>query len=150
VSYVHSEEDLPEVMLKATATKPNVLAKRLRGVRGGAGLVILKEIPIAEYKTIKRAVVTAHRLKHRGVVPIDCCFVDVKRDVVILQSRFYPGGNMRQWVTGKGRKSLLRAAQRIAEAVALLHAHGTLHRDVKPENIVFDGAQVRMHIYRRF
>ena len=34
MSYVHSEEDLPEVMLKATATKPNVLAKRLRGVRG--------------------------------------------------------------------------------------------------------------------
>jgi hypothetical protein len=137
----YSEDGLPEVMLKATATKPNVLAKRLRGVRGDAGLVILKEISIAEYKTIKRAVVTVHLLKHPGVVPIDCCFVDARRDVVILQSRFYPGGNMRQWVAGKDHTCLLRAAHRITEAVAFLHDHGTLHRDIKPENIVFDGVQ---------
>ena len=97
--------------------------------------VILKEIPTLEYKTLKRAVVTAHRLKHRGVVPVQCCFVDAKRDVVVLHSRFYSGGNMRIWLQGKSPAALLRAAHRISEAVAVLHLHGTLHRDIKPENI---------------
>jgi serine/threonine protein kinase len=141
----YSEEQLPEVMIDATSTKPNVMGKRLRGVHGEAGLVILKEIPTAEYKTVKRAVVTAHRLNHRGVVPIDCCFVDARRDVVIMQSRFHSGGNMRQWMAGKDHTCLLRAAHRIAQAVAFLHGHGTLHRDIKPENIVFDGEQDDAH-----
>ena len=136
----YNDEDLPEVMTQATHRKPNVTGRRLRGVGGDGGLVILKEISTAEYKTVKRAVVTAHRLRHKGVVPVECCFVDASRDVVVLHSRFYTGGNMRQWMEGKNRKALLVSAQRIAEAVAMLHSHGTLHRDIKPENIVFDGA----------
>jgi len=136
----YSDENLPPVMEQATRGKSNVLGRRLRGVSGNAGLVILKEIPIAEYQTVKRAVVTAHRLKHPGVVPVECCFVDAARDVVVLHSRFYMGGNMRQWAAGRSGEALLAACLKVAEAVAVLHSNGTLHRDIKPENIVFSHA----------
>jgi serine/threonine protein kinase len=139
----YSEDGLPDAMHAATLGKPHVNGRRLRGA-GLDSLKILKAIPLDEYKRVKRAVVTAHRLKHTGIVPVECAFVE--KDVVVTQSRFYEGGNMRDWAKGVKKKSaLLIAAQRIAAAIALLHGASTLHRDIKPGNVVFDGTTEDAH-----
>ena len=133
-----SEDGLPDAMHAGTLGKMHVKAGRLRGA-GQDSLKILKAIPLDDYKRVKRAVVTAHRLKHRGIVPVECAFVDKKKHVVVTQSRYYAGGNMRTWARGKSELSLLVSAQRIAAAITRLHDACTLHRDIKPENVVFDG-----------
>lgn len=137
----YSEDGLPDGMHAMTLGKMHVKAARLRGAKPGPNsLKILKAFPIAEYKRLKRAVVTAHRLKHPGIVPVECAFVDKKQHVVVTQSRLYEGGNMRAWARGKSDLALTVAAQRIAASITRLHESGTLHRDIKPENVVFRGA----------
>ena len=98
---------------------------------------MLKEYSVSELVRIRRAVAAASRLRHPGVVPVECAFLD--RGNVVVQSPFYFGGNMREWCRGKDAEARLRASARIAEAVRFLHSHGVLHRDLKPENVVFDG-----------
>lgn len=137
-----SEDNLPEWMHAATLGKIHVKAARLRGAEaeGQPALKILKAFPIDQYQRIKRAVLTAHRLQHPGVVPVECAFLDKKKHVVVTQSRFYEGGNMRAWAPGKSMLARLVAAQRIAAAIAELHQMDILHRDIKPENVVFSGS----------
>ena len=120
-----------------TSSKPNVKRATLRGVARGATPKILKEYAVSEFKSVKRAVAAASRLRHPGIVPVDCAFLE-RGDVVVVQSPCYTGGNMRRWCQGKDAETRLRAAQRVAEAVRFLHAQGVLHRDLKPENVVFD------------
>ena len=132
----YDRDDVPDILVDATQGKPNVIGARLKGAHGQS-LKILKSIPLASYKQLKRAIITAHRLQHPGVVPVECAFVE--GGDVVLQSRFYSGGNARQWCQEKSFESKLVAARRIAEAVQFLHSKGVIHRDVKPENIVFDG-----------
>jgi len=139
----YAEDGLPDAMYEATKSKVHVKGRRLRGVAPAVQLKILKELPLAEYRTVKRAIVTAHRLRHPGVVPVECAFVAAVGDMVVVQSPFYAGGNLRQWCTAvpvKGRRARLVAAQRLAAAVAFLHASQVLHRDIKPENVVFASA----------
>lgn len=120
------------------SSKPNVKRATLRGVARGTTPKILKEYAVSEFKSVKRAVAAASRLRHPGIVPVECAFLE-RGDVVVVQSPCYAGGNMREWCQGKAVDTRLRAAQRVAEAVRFLHSHGVLHRDLKPENVVFDG-----------
>ena len=66
--------------------------------------------------------------------------MEARSDVVVVQSPWFRGGNLRQWARGKDTEARLRAAQGVAEAVRFLHAHTPpiLHRDLKPENVVLD------------
>ena len=91
---------------------------------------------MTQFWEIYRAVVHANRIQHRGIVPIECAFVN--RTNVVLQSRFYKGGDMRCWCQDKDAKSKIVAFSRVSEALAFLHDKGIVHRDIKPENIVFD------------
>ncbi|KAL3907810.1 MAG: hypothetical protein SGPRY_010041 [Prymnesium sp.] len=117
--------------------KPNVKQARLRGVARGSNTKILKEYALSEFGRVKRAVATASRLRHPGIVPVECAFLE-RGEVVVVQSPLYPGGNLREWGHGKPLETLLRTMQRVSEAVRYLHSHGVLHRDIKPENIVLD------------
>ena len=119
-------------------SKPNVKRASLRGAAPGAAQKILKEFGVGDFRRIKRAVATASRLRHPGIVPAECAFLE-RGNVVVVQSPFYSGGNMRHWCQGKPAEAKLAAAHRVAEAVRFLHVHGVLHRDLKPENVVFDG-----------
>lgn len=123
--------------------KPSVKRARLCGVvRDDAALKILKEYALTEFTRVKRAVTAAKRLRHPGVVPVECAFFESELGVVVVQSPCYSGGNMREWCkrhqSEEAREARLRVAQRVAEAVRFLHAHGMLHRDLKPENVVLD------------
>jgi serine/threonine protein kinase len=120
--------------------KPHVKARRLRDGSGAAAaddnrsssgrVKLLKEYAMDDFKRIHRAVAAAHRLKHRGIVPVECAFVS--EGAVIVQSPFYLGGDMRQWAHGKDPCDVLLALWRVAEALEYLHACNILHRDIKP------------------
>ena len=124
------------------SSKPNVKRAMLRGAQPESAAKILKEYGVGEFKRVKRAVTVAGRLRHPGIVPVECAFLEQAGSVVVVQSPLYAGGNMRQWSRGKSVEARLRAAQRVAEAVRFLHWHSPpiLHRDLKPENIVFESS----------
>jgi hypothetical protein len=122
------------------ASKPSVKQASLRGAAQGTTDKVLKEYGVEGFKQVQRAVSVACRLKHPGVVPVECAFLEQQGNVVVVQSAFYKGRNMRHWTQGKDHEARLRSLQRVAEAVRFLHTQipSILHRDLKPENIVFD------------
>ena len=78
-------------------------------------------------------------LSHPHVLPMIAC-----RDAdhyLMYVMPFAPGGSVRQKIARDGRLSLeetVRITRQVAEALDHLHAENVLHRDVKPENILFD------------
>lgn len=109
---------------------------RVRRLRGDGGIKVLKEYTLSDFKLIKRAVATAHGLRHPAIVAVECAFVT--DDTVVVQSPFYKGGDMRQWARGKEPCDVLLALWRVAESLEFLHQNKVLHRDIKPGNIVFE------------
>ena len=135
------ESDMPPALYAGTHCKSNVKGARLKGAKDE--WKILKTIPVSEIWRIYRSVIHANRLIHPGIVPIECVFVD-KTDVV-LQSRFYGGGDMRHWCDGKSHKEKLVAFSKLVDALAFLHSEHLVHRDIKPENIVLDDDNADAH-----
>ena len=132
------DDSIPGALREVSQGKTHVKGAALRGVNARHTAKVLKQFDVAQFKTVKRAIATAATLKHHGVVPVECAFVE--RGDVWLQMPFRAGSNMRVWCKNKSREARLRAFLRIAEAVHFLHeTAGVLHRDIKPENIVFDG-----------
>lgn len=148
----YTDDDIPEDLDAATAGKMNVDGKRLpdgstvAGGESGNGahqLKVLKSFPVEEYKRVQRSINAAHRLKHPGIVPVECAFMDKGKGVVVVQLPYFAGGDLRRWVARAGAEArskgvLLATSLRIAQAVEFLHLNKLLHRDIKPENIVMD------------
>jgi hypothetical protein len=97
---------------------------------------VLKEYGMADFKLVNKAICAAAKLKHPGIVPVECAFLEPSKPVVVVQTRWFEGGNLRAWCADKDDGARLRAAQRISDAVGFLHANGLLHRDVRPAKIV--------------
>ena len=77
-------------------------------------------------------------LDHPHVVPV-YDFVE-REDLCLLVMQALPGGTVWEWFTNEGVSMPTACAIALAACAGLDHAHGrnVLHRDVKPDNLMFD------------
>jgi ABC-type amino acid transport substrate-binding protein len=86
----------------------------------------------------EREATTIAALEHPAIVPVHD--FDVAHGQPYLVMRFMPGGSLEDRLD-KGLLSLAEAAvlyTHLAPALDKAHAHGTIHRDLKPTNILYD------------
>jgi alpha-tubulin suppressor-like RCC1 family protein len=88
---------------------------------------------------------TVAQLQHRNIVTVHA----VKRlrdEGLALVMQYVPGRTLKQAVVEDGpftTEQAERVIRDVAEALAYAHAHGVVHRDVKPENIFLEASTGR-------
>ncbi len=81
----------------------------------------------------------AHSLHHANIVR--CHELGVADDHAYLAMEYFPEGDLRRRIrSGLGLVDALDIAAQIAGALAILHEAGTLHRDLKPGNVLMRNA----------
>ncbi len=90
----------------------------------------------------------ARAVAHRHILPV---FEAGEEDgVVFVAMKLAPGGDLGSLIRHEGRLEADRAAEivrQIAAALDAAHAHGLVHRDVKPGNVLLDEVREREHAY---
>jgi serine/threonine-protein kinase len=87
---------------------------------------------------------TAAQLSHPNIVPIYA--VDDRGGIVFFVMGLVEGPTLGQYLQREGSAPvpLVRSVLRdVADALGYAHAHGVVHRDVKPDNILLDGPAMR-------
>ncbi|MBI3790977.1 MAG: protein kinase [Gemmatimonadetes bacterium] len=87
---------------------------------------------------------TAAQLSHPNIVPIYA--VDDRGGIVFFVMGLVEGPTLGQFLMREGHCGvpLVRTILRdVADALGYAHAHGVVHRDVKPDNILLDGPAMR-------
>src|SRR5207244_8811432 len=87
---------------------------------------------------------TAARLSHQNIVPIYS--VDERDGLVYFVMALVEGESVGDRLRRAGVISIAdvrRILREVADALAYAHAHGVVHRDVKPDNILIDRASGR-------
>ena len=75
------------------------------------------------------------RLEHPGIVPVhDVGTLPDGR--IFYAMKFVRGNRIDEYAAGASLRDRLRKFQAVCDAVAFAHAHGVIHRDLKPQNIM--------------
>jgi serine/threonine protein kinase len=143
--------------LRQVVAHPDFASTKYRVIRelarGGMGIVYLAEdgelnrqvavkvLSIPELtgdpgeRMIREAQIIA-QLEHPGIVPVHD--VGVLSDGRVFYAMKYVRGNRLDEYAAEvdSLKDRLRKFQKVCDAVAFAHAHGVIHRDLKPQNIM--------------
>ena len=89
---------------------------------------------------LKREVRIGRKLRHENLVQI-YEMVDAGTSIAIVME-FLEGGSLSQRLGDAGLElaEIERVGEALLDALACLHSEGIVHRDVKPSNVLFDGA----------
>ena len=78
----------------------------------------------------------AAKLAHPHIVAV--IDVGVSGDYYYMAMEYHPGGDLKDKIRkGLGQKAALRIMKEIATALDYAHKNGFVHRDIKPDNILF-------------
>nr|BAL54191.1 hypothetical conserved protein [uncultured Planctomycetota bacterium] len=91
------------------------------------------------FKRFQREMKALLQLHHPHIVPL--LDVGEHNKIPFLVMPFLSGGNLRQrWENRRasGVADLFPWLEQVASALDYLHAHNVIHRDVKPDNVLFD------------
>src|SRR5581483_4656399 len=94
-------------------------------------------------RRFEREVAAAAAIHHENVAATLGCFPLGGRLVMVVE--LLPGGSLKDLVKKRGPlpwREAARLGAGIARGLAAVHAAGYVHRDVKPENVLLDAAQV--------
>jgi predicted Ser/Thr protein kinase len=90
----------------------------------------------------------AAAIEHSNVIPV--YDVGEERDLLYIAMRYVEGTDLRAVITAEGRLAPQRAVDILVELAAALdaaHAHGLVHRDIKPGNVLIAREGRREHVY---
>lgn len=90
-------------------------------------------------KRFRREASSMARLVHPGIVSVHDVITDGDAEYIVME--YVDGTTLREHVASQGHPSLrdvLRMGRQIAEAMAMAHASGIIHRDLKSENVLLD------------
>jgi tetratricopeptide (TPR) repeat protein len=81
----------------------------------------------------------AAQIRHRHIVDIHD--VDLEAGLIVME--YLPGGSGRTLLEHRGKlpvREVIPVARKICSALGAAHAAGLVHRDIKPDNVLFDHA----------
>lgn len=108
--------------------------------------VVLKVPDVSRESTLKLFAdecAVLRELQHDNIVPFRGAgtFVYGDRELPYLMMKFIPGQSLRQLLTARGAlpwKEVCRVLEDMLSALNCLHEHDLCHRDIKPDNIIYD------------
>jgi len=83
----------------------------------------------------------AMKIRHRNLIPVHDAGEESERGFCYILMDYMPGGTVKDLVREKGALPVAQAIQiatQVAVAMEVAHLHGIIHRDIKPDNIMFD------------
>ena len=83
----------------------------------------------------------AMKIHHRNLIPVRDAGEESEWGFCYILMDYMPGGTVKDLVREKGALPVAQAIQiatQVAVAMEVAHLHGIIHRDIKPDNIMFD------------
>ena len=89
----------------------------------------------------------AAQIEHPNVIPVYA--IGEAGNILYIAMRFVEGTDLRRVMAGEPLepRRAARIVDQVAQALDAAHAHGLVHRDVKPANILISEAGGREHVY---
>ena len=137
--------------LASVAPEPDLSGTRYRMIgplgSGGMGAVYAAEdtvlgrevalkVTTAFGERLRREATVIAGLEHPGIVPVHDMGMLADGSAYYVMKRLH-GERLDRWIAvDRNLRDAIEVYRRICEAVAFAHAHGVIHRDLKPQNVM--------------